>query len=73
MSKTIGYTVGDFFRKRYAVQMVLHLSSNIPMAGYLFFAGSGLPLFSVFSKREKEVNIFGGIIPLFHAGGAKLF
>ena len=63
-----------FFRKRYAERKVVHVSSNIPMAGYLFrFWGDKLPLFSVFRCREKEINRFGGTIPLFHTGGEHCF
>ena len=64
-----GFMVICFFRKRYAVQIALHISSSIPMAGYLFhFGGNGPLLFSVFRKWKKEMNIFGGIIPLLHTG-----
>ena len=55
---------------------IIQVRSSIPIAGHLFHFGSnGLPLFSVFSKREKDLNIYyiGGIIPLFHTCGGKLF
>ena len=66
------------FRKRYAVQMVLLYKSAAVfplLVIYFNFGSNGLPLFSVFSKREKDLNIhyIGGIIPLFHTCGGKLF
>ena len=56
-----------FFRMWYAVQSVLHSSSN-PRAGCPFqFGGQKFPLFSVFRNGEKGVYMLGGIIPFPYA------